>query len=77
MMKICNATVVTGDGQSILNDVSIVVNEGIIQDITSANTIKSDSTIDAKGSIVIPGIINHNRLNIDMRYGYSKLGCDS
>lgn len=60
---IFNANIITGDGKTILEDHSLILEgeliDGII-DIPSPNDDHSGRAIDARGGYVIPGIINHH-----------------
>jgi hypothetical protein len=62
-MIIANGTVVTGDGKTILNDHSVVIEDGMIVDLMHQPFPPYDPAgeiIDAKGGLVIPGVINHH-----------------
>jgi predicted amidohydrolase len=60
---IFNANIITGDGETILKDHSLIVENGLISEILSNGYPyydRSDRTIDACGGFLIPGIINHH-----------------
>jgi predicted amidohydrolase len=60
---IVNGHVVPGDDEKILRDHSIVVEDGIIQDVIDQAILPydpADNVIDARGALIIPGIINHH-----------------
>ena len=61
-LDIVNADVITGDGQTVLEAASVVIEDGLITDIPPhryvAYNFYTDRVIDAGGGIVIPGIIN-------------------
>ncbi len=60
---IVNGHIVPGDDERILRDHSIVVEDGIIQDVIDQAILPydpADDIIDAKGALIIPGIINHH-----------------
>lgn len=60
---ISNATVIPGDGKTILPDHSVVIENGIVIDIIPARFLAYDlaeKIIDVGGAAVIPGIINHH-----------------
>jgi alpha-D-ribose 1-methylphosphonate 5-triphosphate diphosphatase PhnM len=60
---IYNANIITGDGKTILEDHSLVLDQRLIDgiiDVSSPNDFNCDRAIDARGSYVIPGIINHH-----------------
>lgn len=62
-MIIANGTVITGDGETILNDHSVVIEDGMIVDLIPQPFPPYDPAeeiIDAKGGLVIPGAINHH-----------------
>lgn len=60
---IVNGTVIPGDGETILKDHSLVVEDGMIVDVINHRFLAYDPAgeiIDAKGGLIIPGIINHH-----------------
>ncbi len=60
---IVNGTVIPGDGETILKDHSLVVEDGMIADVINHRFLAYDPAgeiIDAKGGLIIPGIINHH-----------------
>jgi len=60
---IVNATLIPGDGETVLPDHSVVIEKGIVVDIIPARYLAFDlaeDIIDAGGSALIPGIINHH-----------------
>lgn len=66
---IFNANIITGDGKTVLEDQSLILEEGLIAEILSTRYPyydRSDKTIDARGGFVIPGIINHHTHGITM-----------
>jgi len=60
---IFNANIITGDGETILENRSLLIENGLISEILKTPYRyydRSDKTIDAKGGFVIPGVINHH-----------------
>ena len=60
---IVNGTVIPGDGETILKDHSLVVEDGMIADVVNHRFLAYDPAeeiIDAKGGLIIPGVINHH-----------------
>lgn len=62
-LDIVNATaVVTGDGKTVLENTSVIIEEGFISDLPRVSYIPynvyADRFIDAKGGLIIPGVIN-------------------
>ena len=61
-IDIVNATVVNGDGQSVAERTSLIIENGFIKDIPNVPFIPynayADRVIDAHGSLLIPGLIN-------------------
>jgi len=60
---IFNASIITGDGKTILEDHSLILEDGLISEILGTPYPyydRSDKTIDARGGFMIPGIINHH-----------------
>jgi predicted amidohydrolase len=60
---ISNATIITGDGETVLPDHTLVIEKGMVADIVPARFLAFDlaeDVIDAGGSVVMPGIINHH-----------------
>ncbi len=60
---IVNANVVTGDGKTVLEDRSLVVEDGLIESIRNAPCPIYDNAheiVDAAGGFVIPGLINRH-----------------
>lgn len=58
-----NGNIVTGDGKTLLEDHSLIVEDGLIAEILTSPYPyydRSDKTIDARGGFIIPGIINHH-----------------
>jgi predicted amidohydrolase len=63
-LAVTNANVVTGDGKTILENCSVVIEDEIIVDIPSAQYLyydPADRIIDAHGNLVIPGIITSHQ----------------
>ena len=54
--------VVTGDGETVLENTSVIIEDGFISDLPAvrhvAYNVYADRFIDAKGGLVIPGVIN-------------------
>jgi imidazolonepropionase-like amidohydrolase len=64
-LVLANATVVTGDGATVLDKASVVVEGDCITDVSEGFTPVSafgpgDRVINAEGYLVIPGVINHH-----------------
>ncbi len=61
-LDIVNASVVNGDGQSLSEQTSLIIEDGFITDVPSVAYIPynayADRVIDAQGALVIPGLIN-------------------
>ena len=61
-IDIVNADVVTGDGESYLKDTSVITQDGLITDLPKIRhvpyRIYSHRVIDAKGGLIMPGLIN-------------------
>ncbi len=62
-LDIVNASgIVTGDGETVLENTSIIVENGFISNLPRVSYVpynaRADRFIDAKGGLVIPGIIN-------------------
>ena len=61
-IDIVNGHVVTGDGQSFLEDTSVTAEDGLITDLHKIRhlpyRIYSDRLIDAEGGLIVPGLIN-------------------
>ena len=61
-IDIVNCDVVTGDGESYLEDTSVIVEDGIIADLPKIRHVPynfySNRVIDARGDLVLPGLIN-------------------
>ncbi len=61
-IDIVNGNVITGDGKSFLEDTSVVIENGLITDLPRLGYIPynfySHRVINAKGGIVMPGLIN-------------------
>jgi len=60
---VVNGNVIPGDGEKILKDSSLVIENGMILDILHHPFLPydtSDEVIDARGGLIIPGIINHH-----------------
>jgi alpha-D-ribose 1-methylphosphonate 5-triphosphate diphosphatase PhnM len=58
---IVNATVVPGDGETVLKEHSVVIENGMIQEVVNQKVLPydtADEIIYADGKLVIPGIIN-------------------
>lgn len=59
-----HAMVVTGDGKTVLEDTSIVIEDSIIRDIVQGSLSSliegADRIIDAEGFCIIPGLINNH-----------------
>jgi hypothetical protein len=63
-LAITNANVITGDGETILENCSVIAENEIISDIPRVQFLyydPADRIIDAHGNIVIPGIITHHQ----------------
>jgi hypothetical protein len=63
-LAITNANVVTGDGKTILENCSVVIENELIVDIPRIQYLyydPADRIIDAHGNLVIPGIINNHQ----------------
>jgi imidazolonepropionase-like amidohydrolase len=62
-LAITNATVVSGDGHSVILDCSVIVEGGVIVEIVPERYPyydPADELLDARGNLLIPGIINHH-----------------
>jgi len=62
-LAIVNTHVVTGDGQTLLEDCSVIIEKGLIVDILKEPYPyydPADEIIDAQGNLTIPGLINHH-----------------
>lgn len=60
---IVNAVIVTGDGHTILENHSLVMEDGMITDLVSQPYLPYDPAgdiVNAEGALVIPGLINHH-----------------
>jgi imidazolonepropionase-like amidohydrolase len=61
-IDIVNADIVTGDGQSYLENRSLIIEDGVITDLPGMAYIPyrfyTNKVIDARGGIVMPGLIN-------------------
>jgi imidazolonepropionase-like amidohydrolase len=61
-LDIVNADVITGDGETVLEGASVIVEDGLIVDVPRHRYVPynfyADRVIDARGGIVIPGIVN-------------------
>lgn len=61
-IDIVNGAVVPGDGEQILEKTSVVIEDGFISEVPSVPYVSynayADRVIDAKGGLIIPGIIN-------------------
>jgi len=60
---IVNAVIVTGDGHTILENHSLVMEDGMITDLVPQPYLPYDPAgdiVDASGALVIPGLINHH-----------------
>ena len=61
-IDIVNGNVVTGDGKSFFEKTSVVIREGFISELPQVQYIPynayADRVIDAKGGLIIPGLIN-------------------
>ena len=61
-IDIVNGDVVTGDGKSYLEDTSVTTQDGLITDLPKIRhvpyNIYTDRVIDAKGGLILPGLIN-------------------
>jgi imidazolonepropionase-like amidohydrolase len=61
-IDIVNGSIVTGDGESFLENTSLIIKDGFIDDLPSVRYIPynayADRVIDAKGGLIIPGVIN-------------------
>jgi len=59
---IFNGSVVTGDGETILENASVVIKDCVIAELPSARYVPynayADKIINAKGGLIIPGVIN-------------------
>jgi len=67
-IDIVNGSVVTGDGQSFLEDTSVIIEDCLIADLPRVRYIQynlyADRYIDARGGLILPGIINIHAHNI-------------
>ncbi len=61
-IDIVNGHVVTGDGESYLEDTSVITEDGLITDLPRIRHIPyrmySDRVLDAQGGLIMPGLIN-------------------
>lgn len=60
---IVNANIITGDGKTVLENHSLILEDELIADISNFSYryfSNAERTIDARGGFVIPGIINHH-----------------
>ena len=61
-IDIVNADVVTGDGESYLEDTSVITQDGLITDLPKIRHVPyrvySHRVVDAKGGLIMPGLIN-------------------
>ena len=61
-IDIVNGSVVTGDGTSVLEKTSVIVEDGFISSLPQVQYIAynadADRVINAKGGLIIPGLIN-------------------
>jgi imidazolonepropionase-like amidohydrolase len=61
-IDIVNGSIVTGDGKSFLENTSAIIRNGFIDDLPTVRYIPynayADRVIDAKGGLIIPGVIN-------------------
>ena len=61
-IDIVNGHVVTGDGESYLEDTSVITQDGLITDLPKIRhipyNIHSHRVLDAKGGLILPGLIN-------------------
>jgi len=59
---IFNGSIVTGDGETILENASVVIKDCVIAELPSARYVPynayADKIINAKGGLIIPGVIN-------------------
>jgi imidazolonepropionase-like amidohydrolase len=59
---IVNGSIVTGDGESLLENTSLIIRDGLIEDLPPVRYIPynayADRVIDAGGGLIIPGVIN-------------------
>jgi len=59
MLILTNATVVTGDGATVLAAGTVVVEDGLVTDVRPGRiTGSADSTMDLEGRLLVPGAIN-------------------
>ena len=74
---ICNGTIITMRDDAIIQDVAVVIEDGEIVDVGKAREIKKKygrgyEKIDAKGKIVMPGLINtHQHAAMSLLRGYA------
>ncbi len=61
-IDIVNVNIVTGDGKTFLEKASVIVQDGFVSEIQQVQYIPynayADRVIDAKGGLIIPGLIN-------------------
>jgi len=72
---IVRANIITGDGETILQNRSIVIENGLIESIQNVPCPIDDHAsyiVDAAGGFVIPGLINRHAHNVTM----GPVGCD-
>lgn len=63
-MDIVNCSIVTGDGESVLDNTSVIVKDSFIAELPQVRYVPynayADRVINAKGGLVIPGVINNH-----------------
>jgi cytosine/adenosine deaminase-related metal-dependent hydrolase len=60
---VVNGNIIPGDGEKVIKDASLIIENGMILDILCQPFLPYDTSeevIDARGGLVIPGIINHH-----------------
>jgi imidazolonepropionase-like amidohydrolase len=61
-IDIVNGSIVTGDGESLLDNTSVIIQDGFIDDLPPVRYIPynayADRVIDAKDGLILPGVIN-------------------
>ena len=83
-LDIVNGTIVTGDGETVLERTSVIVEDGFIADLPPVPYIgynaHSDRVIDAKGGLVLPGLINMHAHGVSLGpffpYGWRRLSTE-
>ena len=61
-IDIVNGSIVTGDGESLLENTSVIIKDSLVAELPRVNYIPynayADKVINAKGGLIIPGVIN-------------------